>query len=116
MTTECASAADDPRWLLSTVSELAARVPRTHSATWFPLLAIAAITFAAIPVCRYGHYALTCDSAASHRICSAYSVTAFVYWPIALLLAYAAIAVCYIRVSRQRGVGTRVRPYVLAGM
>ena len=38
------------------------------------------------------------------------------YWPVALVLAYAAIAAFYIRRSRARGVGTRVRPYVVAGI
>ena len=38
------------------------------------------------------------------------------YWPIALVLTYVAIAAFYIRRSRARGVGTRVRPYVTAGI
>jgi hypothetical protein len=39
-----------------------------------------------------------------------------VYWPIALVLAYVAIAAFYIRRSRARGVGTRARPYAIAGI
>ena len=38
------------------------------------------------------------------------------YWPAALVLAYAVIAAFYIRRSQARGVGTRVRPYVVAGI
>ena len=38
------------------------------------------------------------------------------YWPIALVLAYAAIAACYLHRSRARGVGTRTRPHVTAGI
>lgn len=38
------------------------------------------------------------------------------YWPIALVLAYVAIAAFYILWSRARGVGTRVRPYAIAGI
>jgi hypothetical protein len=38
------------------------------------------------------------------------------YWPIALIVAYVVIAAFYVRLSRARGVGTRVRPYVIAGV
>ncbi|WP_412102661.1 transcriptional regulator [Plantactinospora sp. KLBMP9567] len=38
-----------------------------------------------------------------------------IYWPPALLLAYMAIAVCYLRVARARGLGARVLPYALTG-
>jgi len=37
------------------------------------------------------------------------------YWPPALLLAYAAIAVCYGRAARARGLGARVLPYAITG-
>jgi hypothetical protein len=39
-----------------------------------------------------------------------------VYWPTALVLAYVVIAAFYLRRSQARGVGTRVRPYVVAGI
>jgi hypothetical protein len=38
------------------------------------------------------------------------------YWPIAQVLAYAAIAAFYIRRSQAHGIGTRVRPYAIAGI
>ena len=38
------------------------------------------------------------------------------YWPAALVLAYTVIAAFYIRRSQARGVGTRVRPYAVAGI
>jgi hypothetical protein len=38
------------------------------------------------------------------------------FWPPALLLAYAAIAVCYVRVVRARGLGAWVLPYALTGV
>jgi hypothetical protein len=86
-------------------------------ATWIPLLVFAAVTFASISVSRYsGHHAGTCAAVPEGRICAAYSTGMFVYWPIALVLAYVAIAAFYIRRSRARGVGTRVRPYVIAGI
>lgn len=120
MTTESAYTGDDPRQLLSSARDLTQRVRKAQRATWFPLLVLAAVTFAAIPVYRYGHRVLTCRSlqatVPAGRACAVYSAGAFVYWPIALVLAYAVIAAFYLRRSRARGVGTRVRPYVTAGI
>lgn len=116
MTTESAYTGDDPHRLLASTRELARGVHRAQRATWFPLLVLAVVTFASIPA-RYGHYTLTCTAVPpAGRICSAYSAAAFVYWPIALVLAYVVIAAFYIHRSRVRGVGTRVRPYVTAGI
>jgi hypothetical protein len=122
MTTESAHPADDPQRLLSSTRELAQRVRKAQRATWFPLLVFAAVTFASIPVYRYGgHHPWTCvavpgPQGAQGRVCTIYSNARFVYWPIALVLAYVAIAAFYIHRSRARGVGTRVRPYAIAGI
>jgi hypothetical protein len=117
MTTETAYPGDDPQRLLSNTRELAQRVRKEQRATWFPLLVFAAVTFASIPVLRYGgHHLGPCRAVPGGRICKVYSTAEFVYWPIALVLAYAAIAAFYIRRSRARGVGTRVRPYAIAGI
>lgn len=118
MTTESAYPGEDPRRLLSSTRELGQRVREAHRATWFPLLAFAAVTFASIPVARYGgHHLATCvASVPGGRACTVYSTAEFAYWPIALVLAYVAIAAFYIRRSRARGIGTRVRPYVIAGI
>ena len=120
MTSEPAYVGDDPRRLLSSARELADRVREAQRVTWFPLLVFAAVTFAAIPADRYGHYATTCRAVRAAepagRVCAAYSTAVFVYWPIALVLAYIGIAACYIHTSRARGVGTRVQPYVIAGI
>ncbi len=123
MTTGSAYAGDDPHRLLSSARELARRVREAQRATWFPLLVLAAVTFAEVPVVRYGHHAMTCraaliagPAAPVGKICTVYSTAAFVYWPVALLLAYAAIAAFYLHRSRARGLGTRVRPYVIAGI
>jgi hypothetical protein len=116
MATDSAHLGDDPRWLLSNARELAQRVRRQQRATWFPLLVFAALTFASIPVRRYsGHY-LTCRTLSAGPICRAYTNADLVYWPIALVLAYVAIAAFYIRRSRALGLGTRVRPYAIAGI
>jgi len=115
MTSGTAFSGNDPRQLLSDTLELTRQVRRTQRATWFPLLALAAVTFVAIPF-RYSPHRLgTCAATETARACTAYPTALLVYWPTALLLAYAVIAAFYIRRSQARGVGTRVRPYAVAG-
>jgi hypothetical protein len=118
MATETAYPGDDPQRLLSNTRELAQRVRKAQRATWFPLLVFAAVTFASIPVYRYsGHHLGTCVvTGPGLRACSVYTNGEFVYWPVALVLAYAVIAAFYIRRSRARGIETRVRPYAIAGI
>jgi hypothetical protein len=117
MTSESAYPGDDPRRLLSSTRDLTRRVRQTQRATWFPLLVFAVVTFVAIPVYHSSRHRLgTCAAVPGGRICSVAYTAGFVYWPIALVLAYVAIAAFYIRRSRARGVGTRVRPYVIAGI
>ena len=66
MTSGTAFSGDDPRRLLSGTRELTRQVRRTQRATWFPLLVLAAVTFAAIPF-RYSPHRLgTC---AATEIC-----------------------------------------------
>jgi len=118
MTTGSAYSGDDPRRLLSGARDLISRVRMTHRATWFPLFVFATVTFAAIPVSRVGgrHLGTCVAVSAAGRVCTVYSYVGFGYWPVALVLAYMAIAAFYIRRSRARGVGTRVRPYVIVGI
>ena len=119
MATESASMGGDPQQLLSRSRELTDRVRKAQRATWFPLVVFAAVTLAATPVYRYGHYGRTCRTVGSQptgKVCSVYSAAGFVYWPIALVLGYVAIAAFYLYRSRARGVGTRVQPYVIAGI
>ena len=107
---------DDPRQLLAGTRELTRQVRRAQRATWFPLLVLAAVTFAAIPF-RYSPHRLgACVATVPGRVCTAYPPALLVYWPTALVVAYAAIAAFYIHRSQTRGVGTRVRPYVVAGI
>jgi|HubBroStandDraft_6_1064221.scaffolds.fasta_scaffold144953_3 hypothetical protein len=108
--------AGDPYLLLSNARELAHRVRREQRATWFPLLLLAALTLASVPVVRYGGHHLDCRAVAGAMSCRVYSDAEFVYWPVALVLAYVAIAAFYLRRSRARGLGTRVRPYAIAGI
>jgi len=116
MTSGTAFSGDDPRQLLSGTRELTRQVRRTQRATWFPLLALAVVTFAAIPFRYSPHNMGTCAATETARVCTAYSPALLVYWPTALVLAYVVIAAFYLRRSQARGVGTRVRPYVVAGI
>jgi len=116
MTSGTVFSGDDPRQLLSDTLDLTRQVRRIQRATWFPLLALAAVTFAAIPF-RYSPHRLgTCAATETARGCIAYPTALLAYWPTALVLAYAVIAAFYIRRSQARGVGTRVRPYAVAGI
>lgn len=117
MTTHSASSEGDPRQLLASTHELAQRVRKEQRATWFPLLVLATVTFAAIPVVRYSgrHLGPCAATGPGMKVCTVYPNAQFVYWPIALVLAYAAIAAFYMHRSRVRGIGTRVRPYAIAG-
>jgi hypothetical protein len=111
-----------PRYQLARTRELARRVRREQRATWFPLLVFSIVTFLAIPVTRTGHAAgIVCRSADTSRplalrVCVAHNSAAYVYWPIALIAAYGLIAGFYVYRSRAHGLGTRVRPYVVAGI
>jgi hypothetical protein len=110
--------ADSPRELLTAVRDLTHRVVVAQRGTWFPLLVFAAITLAAIPVYKYvPHHLGTCRSGPGGTFgCAVILPGVLVYWPVALVLAYVAIAGFYVRQSRRRGVGTRIRPYVVAGV
>jgi hypothetical protein len=111
-----ADVGDDPRLLLAGTRALARRVRREQRVTWFPLLVFAALTFASVPVQRYGGHHLDCGVVAGASYCRVYSDAEYVYWPVALVLAYVAIAAVYLGRSRARGVGTRVWPYAVAGV
>jgi len=111
-------APEAPRELLASTQALTRRVRSVQRGTWFPLLVFGAITLLAIPVMRYGHRVTVCTTgpAGAIRGCLVYPDTWFIYWPLALVGAYAAIAAFYVVRSRRRGVGTPVRPYVVAGV
>ena len=85
-------------------------------ATWFPLLVLAAVTFASIPVLRYGHVTLTCravppagKSAASIPARRSSTGRSPSCWPTSRSRPSTST-------DRARGIGTRVRPYVTAGI
>ncbi|MEV4489094.1 hypothetical protein AB0K04_03155 [Micromonospora coxensis] len=113
MTTDSVPAGGDPRRLLSEARGLARRVRVDQRVTWFALLVLAAVTFVGIP---FDWHFLVLDCGGGGTMCQFSRQGVLYYWPPALLLAYAAIAVCYVRVARARGLGARVLPYALAGV
>jgi hypothetical protein len=79
----------------------------------------AAVTLAATPFDRYDHrHPAHCTSIQGGRgyVCSSYSALALWYWPVALLLAYGLISWFYLHRARRHGVGSRVQPYLVAGV
>jgi hypothetical protein len=107
---------DDPHDLLSDTRDLTRRVRLTQRGAWFPLLVFAAATLAATPFYRYGPHPKHCASTpGGGYVCTIHSALALWYWPVALLVAYVAITSFYLHRAHQRGVGTRVQPYVGVG-
>jgi hypothetical protein len=118
MTHESVPPADSPHELLTVVRDVTRRVRIAQRSTWFPLLVFAAITLTVIPIYRYApHHLGPCRSGPQGAsVCTTVIPSVLVYWPIALVLAYVAIAGFYVHQSRRRGVGSRVRPYVVVGV
>ncbi|KQV14804.1 hypothetical protein ASE03_29900 [Kitasatospora sp. Root187] len=109
-----------PHEVLAGLGDLTRRVRAAQRGTWFPLLLLGALTLGGILVSRFTFEVLTvpcpAGDAATGGGCTLYRQGSPVYWPIGLALAYAATAFFYIRRTRNRGVGTPVRPYVLTGI
>ena len=118
MTHESVPPADNPHEMLAAVRNLTLRVRLAQRGTWFPLLVFAVITLAVIPIYRYApHHLGPCRSSAQGTsVCTSYIPLVRIYWPIALVFAYTAIAAHYVRRSRRHGVGSRIRPYVIVGV
>ncbi|AGS67019.1 hypothetical protein [Streptomyces collinus] len=99
---------------------MARKVRAAQRGTWFPLLLLGVLTLGGILVDRFTFkvetVACPAGEAAAGSACTLVTQGSAVYWPLGLALAYAATACFYIRRSRNRGVGTRVRPYVLTGI
>jgi hypothetical protein len=118
MTNEQGPRAENPHELLSAVHDLTRRVRVAQRGTWFPLAVLGVITLAVIPVYRYAprHLGPCRSGPGGTSVCAAYIPGVLVYWPVALLLAYAVIAGFYLSHAHRRGVGTRIRPYIVAGV
>jgi hypothetical protein len=122
MANESVSPANNPKELLTLVRDLTRQVRTAQRGTWFPLLVLAVITLGAIPIDRYGprhpgacRYFPGPDGQVG-TVCWSVAPWQLVYWPIALVLAYVAIAGFYMYQSRRRGIGTRIQPYVVVGI
>ncbi|MBE1490740.1 hypothetical protein [Plantactinospora soyae] len=118
MTTDSIPADSDPRRLLSDVRTLAHRVRLDQRVTWVALLVLAVVALVAIPVGWLFLYA-DCGRAFAEGgsgACRLRGLSRGFYWLPALLLAYTAIALYAVRVTRARGLGARVLPYVLTGV
>jgi hypothetical protein len=105
---------DDPGRLLDETRGLARRVRADQRVTWMALLVLAVVTFVAIPF-DWHFLVAHCGPVADGDACRFDRRGVLYYWPPALLLAYATIAFCYVRITRARGVGTRVLPYAITG-
>ncbi len=115
--------ADTPRQLLSATHELTRRVRQAQRATWFPLVLLGLVVVAAVPVYYRSRLKISCvpvrggvGGVAERCLVTYGGWPAFIYWMVALVLAYAVIAGFYVLRARRRGVGARIRPYVLAGI
>ncbi|MEV4619018.1 hypothetical protein AB0J74_09985 [Asanoa sp. NPDC049573] len=117
MTTDSVHAGGDPHRLLSEVRALAHRVRLDQRVTWVALLVLAVVSFASIPA---HWYSLHSDCAQAFTdgadACRVRGLDRGLYWLPALLLAYTGIAMYAVRVTRARGLGARVLPYVLTGV
>lgn len=122
MTDGSASPPDNPQDLLTSVRDLTRQVRTAQRGTWFPLLVFAVVILGAIPFNRYGpHHPGACryfpgPGGQVASACWAVAPWQLAYWPTALVLAYVAIAGFYVSQSRRRGVGTRIKPYVVVGV
>jgi hypothetical protein len=111
MTTGSVPVDGDPRRLLSDVRGLAHRVRVDQRVTWVALLILGAVMLVGIPFDVFG-MRVHC---VQYGNCEFARRGVLYYWPPALLLAYAAITVSYLRAARARGLGSRVVPYAIAG-
>ncbi|PYC88257.1 hypothetical protein C7C46_01005 [Streptomyces tateyamensis] len=108
--------------MLSSLGELTRRVRSAQRGTWFPLLLFGVLTLGGILVDRltFTLQTVTCSPAPGSADIAPASCTLArqgspVYWTLGVALAYGATAYFYVRQARSRGVGSPVRPYVIAG-
>ncbi|MFI9330370.1 hypothetical protein ACIGZJ_22830 [Kitasatospora sp. NPDC052868] len=122
MTDEAVPAPGTPREVLAGLGNLTRRVRAAQRGTWFPLLLLGVLTLGGILANRltFTIRTVSClddqSSTGPGTGCVLIKQGSPVYWTLGLLLAYTATAFFYIRRSRNRGVGTPVRPYVIAGI
>ncbi|MFI8241266.1 hypothetical protein ACIF83_29055 [Streptomyces sp. NPDC085866] len=123
MTDASVPSSGTPHEVLAGLGELTRKVRTAQRGAWFPLLLLGVLTLGGILVSRFTFKVETapCPATAPAAGPGCTVVTQVtqgspVYWPLGLALAYTATAYFYIRRSRNRGVGTPVRPYILTGI
>jgi hypothetical protein len=126
MTDGSAASADTARQALSATRQLTRRVRHAQRSTWLPLVLLGLVVVASAPFYRLGRHVVTCDPALGARggvqiidggaCVQVVGWPVGVYWILAFVLAYAAIAAFYVHRARSRGVGARVLPYVGSGI
>ncbi|GAB2822836.1 hypothetical protein GCM10027176_28950 [Actinoallomurus bryophytorum] len=126
MTDESIPSADMAQQVLAATDQLTRRVRQAQRGTWFPLALLGLVVVAAAPFYRLGRHTVTCDPVLGARggveiidrgaCIQVVGWPSGVYWILALVLAYAAIAAFYVSRARSRGVGSRVLPYVGSGI
>lgn len=109
-----------PQDLLANLKDLTRKVRTAQRGAWFPLLLLGALLAVGIVVNRltFTMHAIRCPAgvAVTAGGCTVAKQGSPVYWTLGLVLVYAATAVFYIRRSRERGVGSPIRPYLIAGV
>ncbi|WP_159026410.1 hypothetical protein [Streptomyces vietnamensis] len=109
-----------PQEVLAGLGELTRRVRAAQRGAWFPLLLLGVLTLGGILAGRLTFEVKTVPCPAGDPAggtgCTLISQGSPLYWTVGLAVAYAATAVFYVRRSRDRGVGTPVRPYILTGI
>src|SRR3569833_1519346 len=125
MSDESVPTTDKTQQVRSTTDQLTRRARQAQRGTWSPPALLGLVVVAAAPFYRLGRHTVTCDPALGARggveiidrgVCvQVVGWPSGVYWILALVLAYAAIAAFYVFRARSRGVGSRVLPYVGAG-
>jgi hypothetical protein len=122
MTDASVPSSGTPREVLAGLGELTRRVREAQRGTWFPLLVFGVVTLGGILVDRLTFELRTVTdcpaapgAAAGPGSCVVARQGAPLYWVLGIGIAYAATAWFYLRRSRERGVGSTVRPYLVAG-
>jgi hypothetical protein len=110
------SSPDAPHELLAGLRDLTRTVRAAQRGAWFPLLLLGLLLLGGILVDRLTFRASAGSCSQAPGGCLVVKQGSPLYWTLGFVLVYAATAVYYIRGSRERGVGSPVPPYVIAGI
>lgn len=116
MTTAPVPSPDAPRELLAGLRDLTRKVRAAQRGSWFPLLLLGLLLLGGMLADRLTFHVTAEPCALAPGGCVLVKQGSPLYWTLGLVVVYAATAVYYIRGSRDRGVGSPVLPYVVAGI